>query len=47
MALKGAFAASKHETQVLIIQQFFVLVENIIGVDKRFQVFAYIVQFFG
>jgi hypothetical protein len=37
----------KRKAQTLIVQQFLFLVENLVGIDERFQVFAYLAQFFG
>jgi hypothetical protein len=37
----------QHKAQILIVQQFFVFVKYLIGIDKRFQVSAHLVQFFG
>jgi hypothetical protein len=47
IALQRAEADMKHKAQILIVQQFVFLIKNIIGTDKRFQVFAYFVQFRG
>jgi hypothetical protein len=47
VALQGTRTDVQHKAQILIVQQFFVPVENIVGMNERFQVFAYLVQLFG